>query len=53
MSSQTHDYTVYDNGSVYKAFGDSEFTIEDIAGNTAGEVRDNGNRVFVWNGGTP
>ena len=50
-TSQTHDYTVYDNGSVYKAFGDSEFTIEDIAGTTAGEVRDNGNRVFVWNGG--
>ena len=50
-TSQTHDYTVYDNGSVYKAFGDSEFTIEDIIGNTAGEVRDNGNRVFVWNGG--
>lgn len=51
-TSQTHDYTVYDNGSVYKAFGDSEFTIEDIVGNTAGEVRDNGNRVFVWNGGS-
>lgn len=50
-TSQTHDYTVYDNGSVYKAFGDSEFTIEDIAGNTAGEVRADGNRVFVWNGG--
>ena len=49
--SGTHDYTVYDSGSVYKAFGDSEFTIEDIAGNTAGEVRSDGNRVFVWNGG--
>lgn len=50
-TSQAHDYTVYDNGAVYKAFGDSEFTIEDIAGNTAGEVRADGNRVFVWNGG--
>lgn len=50
-TSQTHDYTQYDNGSVYKSYGDAEFSIRDIAGVEAGQVRDGGNRVFVWNGG--
>lgn len=50
-TSQTHDYTQYDSGSVYKSFGDAEFSIRDIAGIEAGQVRDGGNRVFVWNGG--
>jgi len=50
-TSQTHDYTQYDNGSVYKSYGDAEFSIRDIAGIEAGQVRDDGNRVFVWNGG--
>ena len=50
-TSQTHDYTVYDNGSVYKSYGDAEFSIRDIAGLEAGQIRADGNRVFVWNGG--
>ena len=50
-TSATHDYTEYDNGSIYKAYGDSEFSIRDIAGAEAGQIRADGNRVFVWNGG--
>ena len=50
-TTQTHDYTQYDNGSVYKSYGDAEFSIRDIAGAEAGQIRDDGNRVFVWNGG--
>lgn len=50
-TNQTHDYTQYDNGSVYKSYGDAEFSIRDIAGLEAGQIRADGNRVFVWNGG--
>lgn len=50
-TSATHDYSVYDVGSIYKAYGDSDFTLRNLANAIEAKVVDNGNRVFVWNGG--
>jgi hypothetical protein len=47
-----HDYTVYESGGVYKAYGDSQFDVKNYDNNKTGHVEpNNGNRVFSWTGG--
>ncbi len=48
----THDYTVYESGGVYKAYGNSEYEVSDNNNNKTGTVGNvTGNRVFSWTGG--
>ena len=47
-----HDYTVYESGGVYKAYGNSNLEIQNYDNTRTGEVApNNGNRVFSWTGG--
>lgn len=50
--SEIHDYTVYDSGGIYKAYGDSQFQISNENNDRTGTVStQTGNRVFQWTGG--
>jgi len=47
-----HDYTVYESGGVYKAYGNSKYDIHNYSNTKSGHVEaDSGNRVFSWTGG--